>query len=205
MRTSDINQGTTSDYQSDVNVGFQDITGQAAAPQTNTKSSSSNKPQRTPDPFEKFVERFPVSFYYFAQNPNTAHLIEETDKDKLVSAVNTLQNRSFVTYFTTMATNMTIMNILNRRNKIFALTRRISLAGILFKYFLIPNVVTDVLGRLIYVPAYNQTAEPIKQRYTFQDPIFKMEYEKDPHPEAYLQQFYETRFSSKPFGSKESA
>lgn len=196
MGHAGYHQNPTSEYQKDVNYNFQHPPTQETIEQTTSQTHLSQNPSAK-RPFDRFKKIWPKSLFYFAQNPATVDFIDRADVEKMVYATETLENRRFYTRFIVIAINFVTVAFLNQRNKIIALTSRVSFWGVAAKYIIIPDIVTVLLSQMFYHPAYDRVANPIKSKYSFQDPIFREEYDKDPHPEVMISQFYERHLGKK--------
>ena len=197
MRASDSNQDMNSGFEQTSDSTFHNPSTSMTGNQGASNTAQNQQQIVKPEPFDDFVKRFPVTLFYFSQNPKTAPLVEESDTSTIVGAMRNLQRNQFITYFSTISFNIIAMNVINRNNKIFGLTRRVSIWGILLKYMALPNVITDIVSRLVLLPGYYRVAEPVKNKYSFQDPIFRTEYESDPEPEIMIRSFYKTHLGAR--------
>ena len=143
--------------------------------------------------YEKFIANFPDPLYYFAQNKKTSQFIDEEDVKSMVNVweIRTKQLSKAFSY--TLVFNVFFMRALNGYNKIFGLTHRRSVPGILIKYYIIPNAVRQTLDSLFFYPSYRQASQQIQSKYNFQDPLFMTEYEHDPNPMEAIHSYLRSR------------
>lgn len=155
--------------------------------------------------FERFIASFPAPLYYFAQNQKTSHFIDAEDVTAMLSAKNTREKYNRMVLMFTITINMSVMERLHESNKIFGLTHRKTIPGVLFKYFILPLGMRQIFDTLFFYPQYRQTRNRIQSKYNFQDFIFREEYEHDPDPAGSIQAYLRSRHTVKTPGPDSSS